>query len=550
MSISIRRFTGYLRLLVCIAVAVVALFGTADMAAAASVWTGLPQIKSFSASPMVLQDGASAVYSFEVSNATSVQLIEAGEVIREINNPPSTSCKGIVRGRTTYQIRRGAGNSFEAVLLASNPGGSQQRKLTLSFATSLPLTTAARVTTPSDNASTGSRKPEWLGQASLAAPGGLSGQIVAAYPPPFEKCPKGCDYCLQPDDAAARGFSSQCSKNPCYYSPDKQQFWYCYSKPDTVWCCLDGKVVEITREICSQKGGKSYATEAEALKGCQAPAECWCCANGKVFQSTPSQCTQYGGNCFTSEKEAVYGCQSKVWCCLDGNVVETTRESCAQKGGTAYTTEAEALKGCQPRGWCCQDGKVGPTLQTTCLQSGGRWFLTEKEAINSCAAEIWCCRDGKVMQTSRELCAQMGGSSYNTESEATRYCQAAQACWCCANGKVFQTTASQCAQYGGSCYTSQTEATRYCQAAQACWCCANGKVFQSTASQCAQYGGSCYSTQSEATRYCQAAQDCWCCANGKVFQTTRTQCTQYGGSCYSTQSEATKACYIRTPLLQ
>jgi cytochrome b involved in lipid metabolism len=513
MSISIRRFTGYLRLFVCIAVAAATLLGTADMAAAASVWTGLPQIKSFSASPMVLQDGASAIYSFEVSNATSVQLIEAGEVIREINNPPSTSCKGNVKGRTTYQIPRGAGNSFEAVLLANNTGGSQQRMLTLSFATSPPVTTAARITTPSDNASTGPRKPEWLGQTSLAAPGGPSGQIVASYPPAFEKCPKGCDYCLQPNDAAARGFTNQCSKGPCYYAPDKQQFWYCYSKPNTVWCCLNGKVVETTREACIQKGGTAYATEAEALKSCQT---------------------------------------TTVWCCLDGKVIETTREACVLKSGTAYTTEADALKGCQSRGWCCEYGKVGQTLQSTCLQSGGKWFLTEKEAVDACSTEIWCCRDGKVMQTSRELCAQMGGSSYSTQSDATKECQETAACWCCASGKVYQSTTAQCAQYGGSCYTSQTEATRYCQAAQTCWCCANGKVFQSTASQCAQYGGNCYTSQTEATRYCQAAQACWCCANGNVYQSTATQCTQYGGKCYSSQSEATKSCVVftRPPILQ
>ncbi len=502
MSINFHGSTGYLRLLACLVLAVATLLGTADMAAAASEWTGLPQIKSFSASPMVLQDGQSALYTFEVINATNVLLIEAGEELRDISNPPNTSCRASVRGRSTYQISRGAGNSFEAVLLANNISGSQQRKLTLSFASAPPLPTAALARAPLDKASTGTRKPEWLGQTSGAAPGGLSGQIVASYPPPFEKCPKGCDYCLQPADAAARGFTNQCTKGPCYYSPDKQRFWYCYSKPTTIWCCLDGTVVETTKEACVQKGGTAYSTEAEARKGCQTAATCWCCAGGKVFQSTPSECAQYGGACYGSEKEALYSCQTRVWCCLDGNVIETTAESCAQKGGTAYTTEADALKGCQSRGWCCEYGKVGPTLQAPCLQSGGQWFLTEKEALDACAGEIWCCRDGKVMQTSRELCAQMGGSSFTNQYDATKACQETASCWCCANGKVFQSTAAQCAQYGGNCYTTQTEATRYCQAAQTCWCCANGKVFQTTRTQCTQYGGKCYASQSEATKSC------------------------------------------------
>jgi hypothetical protein len=346
-SWKVHRLKIMMRLLLCIAMVAVTLLVAADSAAAAAVSISPPEIRVFSAEPLVLPDGASAVYAFEVRNATRVQLIEAGEVIREINNPPSTSCSGKARGRTTFQIRRGGMNSFDATLLAVNSGGSQQRMLTLSFATKILPRDNSQIP-PADDALAKSKKPEWLGQTSLSSPPGLAGQIVSTYPPPFEKCAKGCDYCLQPDDAASRGFTNQCSKGPCYYSPDKQQYWYCYSKPVTVWCCVDGKVVETTKDSCYKKGGTPYPTEAEAVKSCQ--QEGWCCKDGKVGPLEQAACLRMGGAWFLTEKEALNACQSLIWCCIDGKVIETTKETCYGKGGTAYATEAEAIKACQAEG--------------------------------------------------------------------------------------------------------------------------------------------------------------------------------------------------------
>jgi cytochrome b involved in lipid metabolism len=538
-SLKIHYLKDMIRLLVCIAVVIVTLLAAGSLSAATTVGTSPPQIRVFSAEPMVLPDGASAVYVFEVNNATKIQLIEAGEVIREIDNPLATSCSGKAKGRTTYQIRTRDMNSFNTVLLAVNPGGSQRRALTLSFATKIQPLSITHFPL-SDGAKDETKKPEWLDQTTLASPPGLAGQIVSTYPPPFVKCSSNCDYCLQPDDAASRGFTKQCSKQPCYYSPDKQQYWYCYSKPETVWCCADGEVIETTSDSCYKKGGTAYATEVEARKACQ--AEGWCCIDGKIISMEKSACMGKGGTWSLTEQEAKDTCGTNIWCCIDGQVIQTTREICNGKGGTAYATEADARKACQAEGWCCLDGNIISMGKSACLGKGGTWSSTEQEAKDTCSTSIWCCANGKVMETSPELCKQMGGSGYNTQAEATKACQAATSCWCCYQGKVFQSTLQQCAQYGGNCYSTQAEAINACQATTSCWCCYQGKVFQSTLQQCAQYGGNCYSTQAEATRACQATTTCWCCSQGKVFQSTRTQCAQYGGNCYSTQAEALKAC--------
>jgi len=54
----------------------------------------------------------------------------------------------------------------------------------------------------------------------------------------FITCPSrrwgsGPVLCLKPDEAANLGYTEKCSEEPCNYSLDDQQFWYCYSKPET-----------------------------------------------------------------------------------------------------------------------------------------------------------------------------------------------------------------------------------------------------------------------------------------------------------------------------
>ncbi|MEJ2738888.1 MAG: hypothetical protein P8105_03475, partial [Dehalococcoidia bacterium] len=165
----VRRFKVLIRLLLCFIVVVAVLLATADSAAAATAARTPPEIIDFSADPMVLDDGSSTTYYFEVKNATNVQLVEAGEVIKEITNPPFTSCNGKAKGRTTYQIRTGSSNTFDALLVVWNSAGNQQRRLTLSFATEAkPM--IYLIPPVSYEVGDDSQKPEWKEQKTAISP--------------------------------------------------------------------------------------------------------------------------------------------------------------------------------------------------------------------------------------------------------------------------------------------------------------------------------------------------------------------------------------------
>src|SRR4030042_6931504 len=66
---------------------------------------GKPDIKLFKADPLVLNDGDAALYTFVVKNATEMQLVEAGGINKQINNPSAATLKGTVQGMTTYTKR-------------------------------------------------------------------------------------------------------------------------------------------------------------------------------------------------------------------------------------------------------------------------------------------------------------------------------------------------------------------------------------------------------------------------------------------------------------
>jgi hypothetical protein len=328
---------------------------------------------------MTLPDGGQAMYKFEVSGATDVQVMEAGALIKEINSPPGTTLHGNARGRTTYEIRTGNINTFDTVLIAINGGGQQKKTLTLSFLTKLPQGSSSLA--PSDNRS-GARTPKWGVQTSSAAPV-ASSALTTGNSPQFTKCTTDCNYCLRPDDAASRGFTQKCSAQPCYYSPDNQQQWYCYSKPATVWCCQNGNVVEVTREQCAQSGGTAYATQAEAMQACQG----WCCKDGRVGQATKAQCAQLGGNWFATQAEAIDYCRQSTmgYCCRGGQIGAATQGQCAQLGGDWYSTEAQAAQACQPVScWCCSGGKVSQTTPAACSRAGGACYSSQSQAAVGC----------------------------------------------------------------------------------------------------------------------------------------------------------------------
>ncbi len=448
---SVHRLNGILRLFLCLAVIAIAILGVDESTAASSAAGNPPEIKAFSADPLTLKDGGSALYTFEVTGAANIQVMEAGAIIKEINSNRSSNFKGTARGRTTYQIRTGNINTFETMLIARNAGGEKKKALTLSFETKLPPVSASLVASGSDNR-TGGRTPKW-GPQSLITSSFTPATLTTRDAPQFTKCTDACNYCLRPDEAADRGFTQKCSEQLCYYSPDNQQKWYCYSKPVTVWCCKDGKVIETTKEQCTRLGGSYYATEAEATKVCRQMTG-WYCSGGQVYQGTQAQAVQ--------------------------------------AGATWYTTQSQAMQVCQ--GWCCRDGQIGQTTQSQCDQLGGDWYATQSQALQACQQTGYCCYSGKLYQSTRSQCAQVSGNWYTSQSQAAQACQPVTY-WCCSSGQVYQTT-----NYTSGCYRTQAEAQQACQST--CWCCAGGKVYQTSTAACTRAGGRCYSSQSQAIAGC------------------------------------------------
>lgn len=155
------------------------------------------------------------------------------------------------------------------------------------------------------------------------------------------------------------------------------------------WCCKDGYVYNITKDECTEKGGKFFLTEKEAIKYCTYEDPGWCCYNGSVYASTPEICKEKGGVYFPTEVEAKKYCdegEGAGWCCLDGMVFAATPEVCKKKGGVYFPTEAAAIKYCEEDsiGWCCFDGVVFPATPEECKKKGGAYFPTKPAAEKYC----------------------------------------------------------------------------------------------------------------------------------------------------------------------
>lgn len=301
-----------------------------------------PDIQVFKAEPMVLNAADSAaVYTFKVKRAAKVQIIEAGNGIKEINNPTLATLNGTANGLPAGSIPTDASGKFITILMASNEGGSVKAELTLSLAANL---MPAGLSGPTDN-KTGQRTPKWLDQYSTA---------VSSIPtttthnqPNFFKCPNNCAYCLKPEEAAGLGFTQKCSDQRCYYSPDDKQSWYCYSEP-VGWCCANGKVDQTTKGECTKIGGYWSTNQNEAIQACQPTG--YCCLNGQVYYpATEAQCAQAGGSYWsTSQAQVMERCQPPTcWCCLKGQVYDTSQAQCSQSGGACYSTQSQAAAACR-----------------------------------------------------------------------------------------------------------------------------------------------------------------------------------------------------------
>jgi len=291
----VHRLKSIFRLCLCLAVVGIIILGSAERTTAASSATGsLPEIKVFSAEPLTLKDGDSALYTFVVSGATNIQLIEAGAIIKEINSPPDTTLKGTVKGRTTYQIRTGNMDTFNTVLRGSNPSGQREQRLSIVFATKFKPKPAPppATKTVSDNASTKARLPKWLPPTTSSVPSTLSTTYTrSAHIPSFAQCPSGCN-CLTPDEAAGHGFTQKCSEEPCFYAENEAQR-YCYSKSKSTKLVIEsftanpvqvapGEVVVLTWVITGE--GDAYLTcggekTSVSLKGSMKirPQQSGCC---------------------------------------------------------------------------------------------------------------------------------------------------------------------------------------------------------------------------------------------------------------------------------
>ncbi|MGD0353108.1 MAG: hypothetical protein ABSB38_06395 [Dehalococcoidia bacterium] len=359
-----------------------------DVYSAESAMAGnKPVIQVFKAEPMELDSPASAaVYTFKVKLATNVQISEAGTNIKNISNPSGATLQGTANGLPASSIPTDGSGKFVCTIVASNEYGTNTAALELSIAANL---IPAGQSGSTDN-QTKPRTPNWLLQFSTPSTSTPSTGSKTGSEPVFFTCPSSCEACLKPEDAASRGYTQRCSDQPCYYSPDNQQKWYCYSEP-----------------------------------------EGWCCANEKVSQTTKRECTQMGGSYWsTNQNEALQACQPVGWCCRDGNLYQATKDQCAQMGGSYWSTnQNEALQACQPVGWCCRDGNLYQSTQAQCTQMGGSyWSTNQAQVVASCrqAATCWCCASGKVFQTTQAQCTQSGGACYSTQSQADAACRQTQ----------------------------------------------------------------------------------------------------------------------------
>ncbi len=376
-----------LRWCLCLALVCLISIAATGSTAAASATGPLPKIEQFKADPMVLEDNQAALYTFVVKGAENMRVIEGNDTLYEINSPASAILKGTVQGNPTYAIRTGDSNTFDAIVKARNESGEVEKKLTLSFASVLPPKPTSLIPPVSDILSAPPRSPQWKEQYSSPFTSTPSTSPKLGSEPVFFKCPSSCESCLKPEDAAGRGFTQKCSEERCYYSPDGQQNWYCYSEP-VGYCCKEGRagqagqVTEATKSRCAEAGDSYWSTvQAEAIRACQPIG--WCCRGGQIAQATKDQCAQWGGEYWsTNQTETMRACQPPCWCCAGGKVGQIPQTQCAQMGGTCYADQHQAIERCQPAPvtyWCCSKGQVYPTTTP-----GAGCYATQAEAIRAC----------------------------------------------------------------------------------------------------------------------------------------------------------------------
>lgn len=366
---------------------------------------GGPKIQSLTSDIPTLQDGGIATYSYRILDADGFQLTEAGNVIAVSRGPLSSTYDGITRGLPGNTWRAGNDDTVKVVLVATRGQAKDEKTLVLKFSSALPakLEATADGIPWSDN-----RVPLWgppttapVSPTSPASTATLPESSTTPYPPDFFKCPDSCSHCLTPDEAASLGFNAKCSDQPCYFSPNKDKLWYCYSEP-AGYCC--------------KRGPAGMA--------------------GQVIEATKSQCAGSGGDFWSlSEGEAIKACLPTGYCCREGQIGgPMTKDQCALVGGSFWSpSQAEVIQACQPVGYCCSNNQVtGPVTQSQCA---GLWSTSQAAAMQACQPKCYCCvrpgtsplsraapAPGRVFETTPSACAAQGGSCSSTMEEAQRAC--------------------------------------------------------------------------------------------------------------------------------
>jgi hypothetical protein len=305
-----------------------------------------PVIQVFKADPMELSTADSAaVYTFKVKRAKNVQIDEAGTSIKNISNPSGATLQGTATGLPASAIHTDDSGKFITRLMASNDYGSVKAELTLSLAQE--LLPPGQPTGPTENQPE-PRSPKWLDPYST--PRTSTPSTTTHNEPRFFTCPQSCASCLESGEAVKLGYTQRCSDQRCYYSPDNQRSWYCYSEPEG-WCCGNGNVYQSTKGECNKIGGYWSTNQNEAIQACE--PEGYCCLNDQVYYpATRDQCVQMGGSYWsTNQAQTLEHCQpTRCWCCAYGKVFQATKDQCAQSGGACYTTQSQATRACRDQG--------------------------------------------------------------------------------------------------------------------------------------------------------------------------------------------------------
>jgi hypothetical protein len=262
----------------------------------ASIGDKLPEIISFQGDPAGLNQDGSLSYTFEVNNATKIEVVEAGATIKDINGPASGIYKGTAKGHPSSVGPNGERSQFDAVLIASNANGSVKEPLTISFQSAVDSEAAfalGRITCCGPQYIVGQQPPGYTICGGPWPHPWYPGLFYACY---NYHCPGSC-LCRTPIAAALQGLNKKCSETSCGVTTDNITE-YCYtSDPCDPGC------------ICTTPENANM----EGLTGVKCSEEpCGITDNGTVRYCYHTSCPCLPGcTCITPEEATAQGLNTK-----------------------------------------------------------------------------------------------------------------------------------------------------------------------------------------------------------------------------------------------